>query len=213
MAVGRLYRDNETMSGGPGERARHEQMLHDLRTPLSVIKGSIEALRGHWDAIEDGRRAELFERALINVEDLATAIDDIGRSALAEGNGLPLGRVGRAGLAGLEVTRQRDEFVIEISLERGGRRVVGRARASAGRAGEQRAVARALLEALRGGGAERNALESAEVIEVGGDRVAVVMLSRGSSALTGAALVAADEHDAIARAALHALNRTLEAPA
>lgn len=210
MAGGRKYRDNETMSGGPGERARREQMLHDLRTPLSVIKGSIEALRGHWDTIEDERRVELFERALMNVDDLATAIDDVGRSALAAPNGLPFRRTG---LAGLEVTRQRDEFVIVISLERGGKRLVGRARVSPGRAAEQRAVARALLEALRGGGAEHNSLESAEVIEVGGDRVAVVMLSRGSSALMGAALVVVDEHDAIARAALHALNRTLEAPA
>ncbi len=86
-----------------------------------------------------------------------------------------------------------------------------RAETAPGRAGARRAVAAAGLRAARARDAEPTALEVAEVIEVGTDRVAAVRLSRGARALVGAALVDADDYDAIANATLHALGRVLEA--
>jgi signal transduction histidine kinase len=194
------------MTGASAERAQREQVLHDLRTPLSVIKGSIEALRGHWDHLEDGRRSELLNRVLINVDGLAAAIDDVGRRAARTP-----GDSGRVRLAAIEVTRRDQRFAVEVSIARGGRTLTGAVESAAGRAAERRAVAEAVLRAASDGEAEPTALEVAEVIEVGPDRVAAVRLSRGARALVGAALVDADDHDAIANATLHALGRVLEA--
>jgi hypothetical protein len=56
----------------------------------------------------------------------------------------------------------------------------------------------------------RAQVEDAEVIDVGGDQVGVVRLSRGVTSLMGAALKFADEYDAVAHATLHALRRTAE---
>jgi hypothetical protein len=195
------------MTGAFTERAQREQALHDLRTPLSVIKGSIEALRGHWDQLEAGRRAELLNRALINVDELAAAIDDVVRRAARTPAGSDPGRVR---IAGIEVTRRGGRFAVAVSLRRDGRTLSGRAESAGGRAGEWRAVAEALLRATGERAEEPAALEAAEVIEIGSDRVAAVRLIRGSRALVGAALVDADDHDAIANATLHALRRALE---
>jgi signal transduction histidine kinase len=195
------------MAGASPERARREQVLHDLRTPLSVIKGTIEALRGHWDQLEDGRRAELLNRALTNVDGLAAAIDDVGRAARIPGGG----HSGRVRLAAIEITRRNRRFAVEVSIARDGRTQTGVVESTAGGAAERRAVAEAVLRAASARDAEPIALEVAEVIEVGTDRVAAVRLSRGARALVGAALVDADDYDAIANATLHALGRVLEA--
>jgi signal transduction histidine kinase len=195
------------MTGASTERGPREQVLHDLRTPLSVIKGSIEALRGHWDHLEDGRRSELLNRALTNVDGLAAAIDEVGRRAAT-----PMeSPSGRARLAAIEVTRRDRRFAVEVSISCDGGNLMGRVECAAGRAAEMRAVAEAVLRATSERDAEPTALEDAEVIEVGTDRVAAVRLSRGTRALLGAALIDADDHDAIAKATLHALGRVLGA--
>jgi signal transduction histidine kinase len=195
------------MTGASTERGPREQVLHDLRTPLSVIKGSIEALRGHWDHLEDGRRSELLNRALVNVDGLAAAIDAVGRRAA-----MPNGAAsGRARLAAIEVTRRDRRFAVEVSISCDGGVVVGRVECAAGRAAELRAVAEAVLRAVSDRNAQPTALEDAEVVDVGTDHVAAVRLSRGTRALLGAALVDADDHDAVAQATLHALGRVLGA--
>lgn len=195
------------MTGASTERGPRERVLHDLRTPLSVIKGSIEALRGHWDHLEDGRRSELLTRALINVDGLAAAIDAVGRRAATPVRGAS----GRLRLTAIEVTRRDRRFAVEVSISCAGGTLRGGAESAAGRGAEMRAVAEAVLRAASERDAEPTALEDAEVIEVGTDRVAAVRLSRRARALLGAALVDADDHDAVAQATLHALGRVLGA--
>jgi signal transduction histidine kinase len=205
--------NNRHMSPEDPERSRREQLMHELRTPLSVVKGSLESLLTHWDHIEEGRREQMMSRALTNIEDLASAIDQ------AEGPGRPEerpeespeeeGPIPRVLLTGIEVARSRHEFTVSVRLNAAGRSLTGEGRATMGRWTERQAVVLAVLGAL--GDVVRPAaeLEGIAVLDVGGDRMAVVVLRRHSTPLVGAALLHLDEPDAICRATLDALNRVL----
>ncbi len=203
-----LHNTNMTTEG-----ARHTQLLHDLRTPLSVVKGSIEILLGHWDHMEESRRGDLLARALVNVDDLATVIEHTvtpsGRKAGVPGENGRAPRAGRPVLSGVAVARGTDGFKAAVTLDAGGRGLEGRSGGRGGRDSERRAVALAVLNALEGrlGGVPE--LEDLEMIEMGGDRVATVLVRWRGRLLIGSALVHYDDYDALSRATLDAINRPL----
>ena len=106
--------------------------------------------------------------------------------------------------------------VAEVTLQRGGERVKGRAEGTLASAAVHRIVAQATLDALRQveHGALRADVESASLVRLGERSVALVtiVLLRPpfEEVMAGAGVVrAAGEHDAVARAVLHAVNRRL----
>ena len=113
----------------------------------------------------------------------------------------------RARLTGLVTERHDDHFRARVTLELKGEFLVGESGGPVRRHFERSCVARATcrsaLKALR----VEAEIHSAEVVPIGGQRVALVLLSGEGDILEGSALVKSDDHDAIARATLRALNR------
>lgn len=188
------------MTVGGRDDASRERLLHDLRTPLSVIKGSIDVLRRHWNDLDQDRRTELLDRALINVEDLATAIDEV--------HGPPFEGRGRVWLEEIEVARKRDGLRAGVALSVDGVIRRGEGRAEGAGVVAHTAVVEATLDALRGvvSGA---IVEEIDVISCGDERVAAVVLSWAGRRLAGSALVGSDDAGALCRATLQALNRMM----
>lgn len=118
----------------------------------------------------------------------------------------------RRRLSSLIVERSGASFKARVALELGGDVLVGESSSSHSRRLELEAVARSVVGAAHELLDENLEIESAEMVEVGGRRVAVVLLTGRSVTLTGAATVDADDYEAIARATLDALNRRLGAP-
>jgi hypothetical protein len=105
---------------------------------------------------------------------------------------------------------------VEVELRRGSVSAVGQATGTTAAASMQRIVASATLDALRElePGTARVDVESAGVVRIGDRAVAVVtvvvVVPPYEEVMAGAAVVrAAGEHDAIARAVLHAMNRRI----
>jgi signal transduction histidine kinase len=190
-----------------GERAPRARLMHDLRTPLSVVKGSVETLLEHWDRIGQARRSDLLSRALANVDDLASAIDRVGSAPeTAPRRTDPA----RASLEGMELVRRRGDFDAAVSLRLGDASVQGIGSAPGGGARlERRAVAVAVLNAVKGHSGGDVHIEELDLLDVGGDRIASVLIRLGSRLLLGSAIVRSDDYDAVARATLDALNRSL----
>jgi hypothetical protein len=106
--------------------------------------------------------------------------------------------------------------VVEVELRRGSVSAVGEATGTTAAASMQRIVASATLVALRElePGTARVDVESAGVVRIGDRAIAVVtvvaVVPPYEEVMAGAAVVrAAGEHDAIARAVLHAMNRRI----
>ena len=118
----------------------------------------------------------------------------------------------RRKLSSIAIERSDDKFRARVVLELGGDVLVGESDAPTERSFEHRSVARATLDGLRELLTEKIDLESVLVIPVGGARLAVVTFGREGETLVGSALVRLDDHDAIARATLDAVNRTIGAP-
>jgi hypothetical protein len=125
----------------------------------------------------------------------------------------PLSQEGdrRRKLSGISIERLGQRFHAKVVLELGGDVLVGESDSPSEQGFEFRSVARATLDGLRELLDEDIDLDSVQVLPIGNGRLAVVMLARGGEMLLGTALVRLDEHDAIARATLDALNRTLGA--
>jgi hypothetical protein len=117
---------------------------------------------------------------------------------------------------GVATVRSGLSCVAEVTLERGSERVTGRAEGTQASSTVLRIVAQATLDALRQlqPGAVRADVETAMIVRVGERAVALVtvVLVRPpyEEVMAGAAVVrAAGDHDAVARAVLHAVNRRL----
>jgi signal transduction histidine kinase len=190
------------MTVGGRDQASHERVLHDLRTPLSVIKGSVDVLRRHWNDLDQDRRTELLERALVNVEDLAATIDEV-HGPSDEG-------VGRVRLEEIELARTRTgpRAQVVLSVDGAVRRGEGRAE---GPGKAPSAVVEATLDALRSVVGAGVIVEEVDVVSCGEEQVAAVVLSWGGRRLAGSALAGFDEAGALCRATLHALNRAVGA--
>ncbi len=193
-----VSRHNFSMTVGGRDDASRERALHDLRTPLSVIKGSVDVLRRHWHDLDQDRRTELLERALVNVEDLASAIDQ-AHGPLREGGG-------RVRLEEVEVARTRAGLRARVLLS-----VDGAMQRGEGAGTGPRAVVEATLDALRTVLGRGALVEEVDIVSCGEERVAAVVLAWGDRSLAGSALVGSDDAGALCRATLQALNRAVGA--
>ncbi|MDQ3661124.1 MAG: hypothetical protein M3454_08735 [Actinomycetota bacterium] len=189
------------MTVGGRDFASRERLLHDLRTPLSVIKGSIDVLRRHWNDLDQDRRADLLERALLNVDDLSAAID--------EAHGPALDGETRVRLEEIEVTRTRAGLRAGVALSVDGVVRRGEGRAEGAGSATRIAVVEATLDALRSVVGDGAAVEEVDLVSCGEERVAAVVLSWDGRRLAGSALAGSDDAGALCRATLQALNRAV----
>lgn len=136
------------------------------------------------------------------------AIEVMKASGQASANGRPK----RRKLSSLGTKRSGDRFTSQVILELEGDLLIGEDDSPAGRRFEPRSVAEAVLDAVRQLIAEPLELGSAELLELADCRVAAVVVQRTNDLLLGSALVTLDDHDAIARATLDAVNRLLASP-
>jgi hypothetical protein len=121
----------------------------------------------------------------------------------------PTGRSRRRRLSSLTVARSDDGFTAKVTLDLEGDALRGEIESPAGRRFELRSIGLAVLDALGKLLEFEVQLESVNLIQVGDTRLAVVQLNTETESLVGSALVRYDEHDAIARATLDALNRLI----
>jgi hypothetical protein len=119
------------------------------------------------------------------------------------------GQRGRRKLSSLSTRRSGTDFMVRVTLELAGDVLVGEAEAPSGQLHEQRAVARGVLEGIGSLIDQPTELESVSLLTIGDRRLAVVSVLLGQELLVGSALVRLDDHDAVARATLDALNRAL----
>jgi hypothetical protein len=136
------------------------------------------------------------------------AIEVMKASAPGAANGRPR----RRKLSSLATKRAGDRFTSQVILELGGDLLIGEDDSPAGRRFEHRSVAEAVLDAVRRLVAVPLELGSADFVEMGDCRIAAVVVERREELLLGSAVVTLDEHDAIARATLDAVNRLLVNP-
>ena len=187
---------------GPGPI---EQILHELRTPLSVISGNIHIVYRHWDRLDSPKRLDLLRATIEHAENLNKAIKALNATERI--------RPRRGKLAGLASGESVPGFGVQVELDFGGEIRRGESYAiTGGRDQERRALVRATLNALHGLLGFDVEPEGVDVVEVGTRRLAVVSLDRGTDILVGSAVVRIGEDDALARATLDALNRFLVAP-
>jgi hypothetical protein len=195
----------------------------DVKERLRRLEEAVEKLRGVRGARADlGPTGRPSVRALVLPESDPTAISG-AIDSLARSGGVdlapdsieilradlpgPAGRTRRRRLASLSVTRSDDGFTVRVTLALDGDVLVGEAEAPRGRRFEMRAVALAILDGL-GALIELQAqLDSVNLLQVGDTRLAIVQLTTETDSLIGSALVRYDEHDAVARATLAAVNR------
>jgi hypothetical protein len=119
----------------------------------------------------------------------------------------------RRRLSSISIERSDQRFHARVVLELGGDVLVGESDSPTEQSFENRSVARAILHGLRELLDQPIDLSSVQILSAGTSRLAVVTLSREGETLVGSALVRLDEHDAIARATLDAVNRTITGPA
>ncbi|HEY7874534.1 MAG TPA: hypothetical protein VIG64_05355 [Actinomycetota bacterium] len=198
-------------------------MSFDQREALRRLEEAVGLMRG-----VRGARADLDPsgapsvRALVLPEVDEAAIDQAVR-ALARTNGIelgpgavqilkadlpaPQGRSRRRKLSTLSVARSDEGFTAKVTLDLDGDALIGEIEAPAGRRFELRSIGLAVLDALSKLLEFEVQLESVNLLQIGDTRLAIVQLNTETEALVGSALVRYDEHDAIARATLDALNR------
>lgn len=136
------------------------------------------------------------------------AIEVMKATAARAANGRPR----RRKLSSLSTKRSGTRFTAQVILELDGDLLIGENDSPAGRKFEPRGVALAVLDAVRQLVDESVELGSADFVEMGDCRIAAVAVERPDAVLLGSATVTFDEHDAIARATLDAVNRLLPHP-
>ena len=117
------------------------------------------------------------------------------------------GRGARRRLESMTIERSGSSFTAQAALELEGDVLIGRASAGISRHLEQAAVAQAVLSAAAELLDEDLRVQSADVLEVGSTRLALVVLAGSQGVLTGSAAVRVDDYDALARATLDTINR------
>lgn len=136
-----------------------------------------------------------------------------GVKVLRSGGVEPGGAPPRRRLTSVATRRSADEFMVRVTLELYGDVLVGEAGAPCGPRHEHRTVVRSVLNGLRSLLDASYDVDAVSMVELGDVRLAVVSLLAGADMLVGSAVVRVDDHDAIARATLDALNRTMTLPA
>ena len=114
----------------------------------------------------------------------------------------------RRKLSSLVTRRTHDRFATQVILSRGGDVVTGEAEVPTGPE-QARAVAQAVIDGLDEVSPEPLRLETLETVTLGGGVLVLAEVTFGERRLLGTAEVHFDLPDAIARATLKALNRSL----
>lgn len=136
--------------------------------------------------------------------DLATGTIEILRAAEPE----PEGEYRRRRLMSLTSERLEDRFVVRVVLELAGDLIVGQSEGMAKtRRAEQELVVAAVVDGLSELLDFKPVVEAVDLLTTGTTEVCIVALESSRGTMTGAARLKLDEHDAIARATLDALNR------
>ncbi len=169
------------------------------RSPEGSLWIRVLVLPEHCDA--EVRRGILA--ALVG--DLGLAPEEVALDILSP----PVGP-GRRRLTSLTTTRRGRRFSATVALERAGDVLVGEAEGCGGRGTGQATVAAAVLDALARLFDSEVRCERVELLHVGGEAVAVVIVTVGPQRLCGSAPVVLDDLDAVARATLDAVNRLVE---
>ncbi|MDQ4095546.1 MAG: hypothetical protein M3174_04990 [Actinomycetota bacterium] len=117
----------------------------------------------------------------------------------------------RRRLSSLATERTPDHFKARVVLELAGDTLEGESESPNEKAFTLRSVARATLHSLRELMPRALALESVHLFNTGTHDLAIVALTHGDQTLVGSAVVRVDEHDAVARATLDAVNRSVTA--
>ena len=142
--------------------------------------------------------------------DLQPGAIEILRAAEPE----PEGEHRRRRLMSLTSERLEDRFMVRVVLELAGDLIVGQ---SEGMAKTRRAEQELVVEAVVDGLSEildfSPVVEAVDLLTTGETEVCIVALDSPLGTMTGAARLRLDEHDAIARATLDALNRPSLRPA
>jgi hypothetical protein len=115
----------------------------------------------------------------------------------------------RRRLSSLVLERAGNDFTVKVTLELAGDLLRGEAHSPCARRLEYQAVARATLSALAGLLDSDPEIESVDLVQVGEVRIARVLLYHEGGYLVGSVVVRLDDHDAVARATLNALNRSV----
>jgi len=118
--------------------------------------------------------------------------------------------VRRRKLSRISTDRSDDGFSVRVTLELGGDVLIGEEIGPPGAELERRAVVMATLAGLRELLESEVKLEDVSTLHRGEERLVAVSLNTGDTAVLGVASVRLDDHDAIVRATLQALNRLLE---
>jgi K+-sensing histidine kinase KdpD len=64
-----------TLSEGPGaEQLSLQELSHDIRTPLTSVKGCLQLLVRRWDRMDDDRRRQLVETAAKEADRIANIV-------------------------------------------------------------------------------------------------------------------------------------------
>ena len=113
----------------------------------------------------------------------------------------------RRRLTSLSTRRDADSFSAQVGLSMGADVLMGEAGAPRDTPRESRAVAQAVVSGVKELLIEDVTVTATEILTVGDSRLAIVILNVQGRELMGSALVRLDDHDAIARATLHGLNR------
>lgn len=189
-----------TEGAGPGPI---EHLLHEIRTPLSIISGNVHIVAKHWERLDQPKRSDLLQSALAHTESLNKTLRSLNH---VEAIRPRRGKVSAS-------SSGDDSLEVEIHLDFGSEIRSGKATAPRELAEERRAVVCATLEALRGLLPFDVRFEDVSIVLVGNRRLALVSLDKGTDTLIGSAIIRTDEDDALARATLDAVNRFLLNPA
>ena len=190
-----------TEGAGPGAI---EHILHEIRTPLSIISGNVHIVHKHWDRLDGAKRDGLLRSALDHTQTLNETLRTLNHVERIRP---------RRGRVSASTNGAPDHVEVEIELDFGSEVRRGRAIAPRELAEERRAVVCATLEALKGLLPFEVHFEDVSVVLTGSRRLALVSLDKGNDTLVGSAIVRTGEDDALARATLDAVNRFLMNPA
>lgn len=207
---------------------------HLLSQKAAGIEAALQAMRGIRAAKVhiEGDVITAIRVLVVPERDIAETVLDVGGAAAKElgvdvdpslievlrtgANGSEDGtggeRLRRRKLASLVTERTERHFVTRVTLELEGDILAGEHNSPPGKGFEYRSIVHAIVDGLEDVLQFPAELESVEMVQLGLDRLAMVVLRREGDRLAGCAFVRWDEHDAIARATLDALNRLLTHP-
>lgn len=67
---------SEPAEAGPGPEERLSTLVHDLRTPLTIVLGFADLLRKRGEELDPASRAEYVERIDAAAKDLRRILDE-----------------------------------------------------------------------------------------------------------------------------------------